>query len=191
MIRHLSIHSILVKSSNHYIYPVQKRLHICLHLLYCYAGSLSRSPTGAAVQPLYAQPLCVQPGLCRTGKYAGGHRRVPAAMVGPERRPRHAAHQCAHAAVCHQQRRGAESGKRCHWSAPHHAGVLSYDYQIELGREQPAYRLGMSGGYMQYALDGAKLRAPEGIYEPGTGAFSSHNDPIFAGRQGAGRHTGV
>ena len=38
--------------------------------------------------------------------------------------------------------------------------------------------IGASGGYLQYSLDGSKLRAPEGTYaEPG-GAFS-HNDPVL------------
>lgn len=56
--------------------------------------------------------------------------------------------------------------------------LLSYSYQLPLGREA-VLSLGASGGYLQYALDGAKLRAPQGTYaEPGTGStVFSHNDP--------------
>ena len=56
--------------------------------------------------------------------------------------------------------------------------LLSYSYQFSLGREA-VLSIGVSGGYLQYALDGAKLRAPEGTYaEPGTGGtVFSHNDP--------------
>jgi len=56
--------------------------------------------------------------------------------------------------------------------------VLSYSYQLPLGREA-VLSLGVGGGYLQYALDGAKLRAPQGTYaEPGTGGgVFSHNDP--------------
>ncbi len=54
--------------------------------------------------------------------------------------------------------------------------VLSYSLQKELGREV-RLAAGVSGGYLQYALDGAKLRAPEGSYEP-SGIFL-HNDPLL------------
>ena len=52
--------------------------------------------------------------------------------------------------------------------------LLSYDYQIELGR-RALLSFGGSAGYLQYSLDGDKLRAPQGTYvEPG-GTFD-HND---------------
>lgn len=41
--------------------------------------------------------------------------------------------------------------------------VVSYNYQMELGRNS-LLSLGVSGGYLQYSLDGSKLRAPEGTY---------------------------
>jgi type IX secretion system PorP/SprF family membrane protein len=51
--------------------------------------------------------------------------------------------------------------------------ALSYNYQLELGRST-LLSAGFSAGYMQYSLDGTKLRAPDGVYElPGF----SHNDP--------------
>ena len=53
--------------------------------------------------------------------------------------------------------------------------VLSYNYQYELGKNA-LLSIGVSGGYMQYSLDGAKLRAPEGEYQQPSGSFS-HNDP--------------
>ena len=54
--------------------------------------------------------------------------------------------------------------------------VLSYNYQMELGRNS-LLSLGVSGGYLQYALDGSKLRAPEGTYvEP----VFSHNDVLLS-----------
>ena len=53
--------------------------------------------------------------------------------------------------------------------------VLSYNYQLELGRTA-LLSAGVSAGYMQYALDGTKLRAPEGTYaEPDF----THNDPFL------------
>ena len=52
--------------------------------------------------------------------------------------------------------------------------LLSFSYQIELGR-QTSLSVGISGGYLQYGLDGDKLRAPEGTYVD-AGVFS-HNDP--------------
>jgi type IX secretion system PorP/SprF family membrane protein len=53
--------------------------------------------------------------------------------------------------------------------------VVSYNYQMELGRNS-LLSLGLSGGYLQYALDGSKLRAPEGTYvEP----VFSHTDLLL------------
>ncbi|MEO6037162.1 MAG: PorP/SprF family type IX secretion system membrane protein, partial [Saprospiraceae bacterium] len=50
----------------------------------------------------------------------------------------------------------------------------SYDYQLELGRNA-LLSVGVGAGYLQYTLDGDKLRAPQGTYvEPG-GLFD-HND---------------
>lgn len=54
--------------------------------------------------------------------------------------------------------------------------VLSYSYQREFGRNS-LLSIGASAGYMQYLLDGAKLRTPEGSYEP-AGVFL-HNDPLL------------
>ena len=54
--------------------------------------------------------------------------------------------------------------------------VLSYSFQQELGRSA-ILSAGISGGYLQYALDGTKLRAPDGTYaspDPFT-----HNDPLL------------
>lgn len=56
-------------------------------------------------------------------------------------------------------------------------GQLSYSYQWAFGRNT-VLSVGASAGYLQYALDGTKLRAPEGTYaEPGTGTAFTHNDP--------------
>lgn len=55
--------------------------------------------------------------------------------------------------------------------------VLSYSYQRELGRAV-LLSIGASGGYLQYTLDGAKLRAPEGTYNEPAGIFL-HNDPFL------------
>ena len=64
--------------------------------------------------------------------------------------------------------------------------VLSYSFQQELGRET-VLSLGVSGGYLQYSLDGAKLRSPDGVYEP-TGVFM-HNDPFLPeGKVNAGSY---
>lgn len=53
--------------------------------------------------------------------------------------------------------------------------VLSYNYQLELGRNV-LLSAGLSAGYLQYALDGTKLRAPDGVYaEP---SFN-HNDQFL------------
>jgi type IX secretion system PorP/SprF family membrane protein len=53
--------------------------------------------------------------------------------------------------------------------------LMSYSYQREINRNN-LISFGLSGGYMQYSLDGKILRAPEGTYEQTTGSFS-HNDP--------------
>lgn len=53
--------------------------------------------------------------------------------------------------------------------------VLSYSYQLELARTV-SLSAGVSAGYLQYSLDGTKLRAPDGIYaEPNF----SHNDQFL------------
>ena len=55
-------------------------------------------------------------------------------------------------------------------------GAVSYSYQLELGRNA-LLSAGIGVGFLQYSLDGAKLRAPEGVYPvAGSGTFS-HNDP--------------
>jgi len=55
------------------------------------------------------------------------------------------------------------------------SALVSYNYQLELNRTT-LLSAGVSAGYLQYALDGGKLRAPQGTYtEPG-GTFD-HNDP--------------
>lgn len=53
--------------------------------------------------------------------------------------------------------------------------AVSYDYSLELGRSV-LLSAGLSAGYMQYALDGDKLRAPDGIY---TEPNFNHNDPFL------------
>lgn len=63
--------------------------------------------------------------------------------------------------------------------------LLSYDYQMELGRSA-LLSIGASVGYMQYALDGDKLRAPQGTYvEPG-GVLSHADDYLPEGKVQAG-----
>ena len=53
--------------------------------------------------------------------------------------------------------------------------LVSYNYQMELGRSS-LLSLGMSAGFLQYSLDGNKLRAPEGTYaEP----VFTHNDQLL------------
>jgi type IX secretion system PorP/SprF family membrane protein len=54
------------------------------------------------------------------------------------------------------------------------SALATYDYQLELGRNVQL-SVGVSAGYLQYVLDGDKLRAPDGTYEP-AGTFT-HNDP--------------
>jgi type IX secretion system PorP/SprF family membrane protein len=64
--------------------------------------------------------------------------------------------------------------------------ALSYNYQLEFSRTA-ILSVGMSAGYMQYSLDGTKLRAPEGFYE--TPGFN-HNDPnLPEGKVSAGTPT--
>lgn len=63
--------------------------------------------------------------------------------------------------------------------------LLSYDYQLELGHSA-LLSVGASAGYMQYALDGDKLRAPQGTYvEPG-GVFTHADDYLPEGKVQAG-----
>jgi type IX secretion system PorP/SprF family membrane protein len=57
------------------------------------------------------------------------------------------------------------------------SAVLSYSYHLELGRTT-LISIGVSGGYLQYGLDGNKLRAPEGTYNEPSGVFD-HNDPFL------------
>jgi len=63
--------------------------------------------------------------------------------------------------------------------------ALSFSHQIGLGKTR-VLSFGGSAGFMQYALDGQKLRAPEGTYDaPGGVVF--HNDPnLPEGRVTAG-----
>ena len=53
--------------------------------------------------------------------------------------------------------------------------ALSYNYQLEWGHST-LLSAGASAGFMQYSLDGAKLRAPDGIY---TDQNFNHNDPFL------------
>lgn len=54
--------------------------------------------------------------------------------------------------------------------------IGSYNYQLEIGRNA-LISIGVSGGYLQYSLDGNKLRAPDGTYaEPGP---FTHNDQLL------------
>ena len=53
--------------------------------------------------------------------------------------------------------------------------AVSYNYQLELGRSS-VVSIGLSAGFMQYSLDGAKLRAPDGIYEAPN---FNHNDQFL------------
>ncbi|MCS7035537.1 MAG: type IX secretion system membrane protein PorP/SprF [Saprospiraceae bacterium] len=54
--------------------------------------------------------------------------------------------------------------------------VLHYAYHLDIGRTG-LLSVGVGAGYVQYALDGDKVRTPDGVYEPG-GSFT-HNDPLF------------
>ena len=63
--------------------------------------------------------------------------------------------------------------------------LVSWAYHTEIGRSV-FFSLGLSGGYMQYTLDGAKLRAPQGTYVEPSGVFT-HNDAVIPeGRVAAG-----
>ncbi len=55
---------------------------------------------------------------------------------------------------------------------------VAYDYQLEFG-QSTVVSLGASAGYLQYSLDGAKLRTPEGEYGASAGGVFSHEDPIL------------
>lgn len=61
--------------------------------------------------------------------------------------------------------------------------LLTYNYQIQAGRST-VISVGVSAGYLQYVLDGTKLRAPEGTYvDPNF----SHNDQVLPlGKERAG-----
>lgn len=62
-------------------------------------------------------------------------------------------------------------------------GVLSYSCQLEFGRNA-LLSIGASAGWLQYSLDGTKLRAPEGTYaEP---SFSHNETVLPIGRVQAG-----
>lgn len=55
-------------------------------------------------------------------------------------------------------------------------GSAAFNYQLEVGRNT-VLSAGFGVGFLQYSLDGAKLRTPEGVYpSSGSGTFS-HNDP--------------
>ena len=61
--------------------------------------------------------------------------------------------------------------------------VLSYNYQLNITRNV-LMSMGLSGGWLQYSLDGTKLRAPEGTYaEP---SFSHNETVLPQGRVQAG-----
>ncbi len=61
--------------------------------------------------------------------------------------------------------------------------ALSYSYQMNLSRNV-LLSVGMSGGWLQYSLDGNKLRAPQGTYaEP---SFSHNETVLPLGRVQAG-----
>jgi type IX secretion system PorP/SprF family membrane protein len=53
--------------------------------------------------------------------------------------------------------------------------LLSYNYQLQAGRNA-VLSIGVSAGYLQYVLDGTKLRAPEGTY---VDPDFSHNDQVL------------
>lgn len=61
--------------------------------------------------------------------------------------------------------------------------ALSYSYQVNLSR-QTLLSIGLTGGWIQYSLDGSKLRAPQGTYsEPNF----THNETVLPiGRVQAG-----
>lgn len=53
--------------------------------------------------------------------------------------------------------------------------LLSYNYQFQVGRNT-VLSVGLSAGYLQYVLDGSKLRAPQGTY---VDPDFSHNDLVL------------
>jgi len=53
--------------------------------------------------------------------------------------------------------------------------TASYNYQLDFGKKTQI-SLGAGLGYLQYSLDGSRLRAPDGVY-PVSGGTISHNDP--------------
>jgi type IX secretion system PorP/SprF family membrane protein len=53
--------------------------------------------------------------------------------------------------------------------------VVACNYQMGFG-DEGQIAIGVGVGYLQYSLDGNRLRAPEGVY-PTTGTAFSHNDP--------------
>jgi type IX secretion system PorP/SprF family membrane protein len=53
--------------------------------------------------------------------------------------------------------------------------MLSYNYQMELG--EAILGLGVSGGVLQFGLDGSQLRTPEGAYQD---ILINHNDAILS-----------
>jgi type IX secretion system PorP/SprF family membrane protein len=57
------------------------------------------------------------------------------------------------------------------------SAMVSYNYQLETGRSS-MISAGLSVGYLQYTLDGNKLRAPDGTYDEPGGTFS-HNDQLL------------
>ena len=57
------------------------------------------------------------------------------------------------------------------------SAVVNYNYQTEISRGI-VLSFGVGVGYMQYGLDGTKLRAPEGTYAEPTGGFT-HNDDLL------------
>ena len=57
------------------------------------------------------------------------------------------------------------------------AVMINYSYQVELNRTS-VLSFGVGGGYLQYVLDGTKLRAPDGTYSEPNGTFT-HNDDLL------------
>jgi type IX secretion system PorP/SprF family membrane protein len=55
--------------------------------------------------------------------------------------------------------------------------MVSFNYQLEIGKNA-LLSAGAGGGFMQYTLDGAALRAPDGVYPDG-GVGLDHNDPLL------------
>ena len=63
--------------------------------------------------------------------------------------------------------------------------LVSYNYHLEVGRTA-LLSVGVSAGYMQYALDGDKLRAPQGTYVEMGGVFDHNDDFLPEGKVQAG-----